>query len=57
MSQPPAEPPREPVFPGMDEDPDTLMNPDRAELDSAERVSSNLPTDNILFSSTVPVLY
>ena len=45
MSQPPAEPPREPVFPGMNEDPDTLMDPDRSELDSAERVSSNLPND------------
>ena len=48
MSQPPPEPPREPVFAGMSEDPDSTMDPDSSEIDSAERVVSNLPTDHIM---------
>ena len=33
MSQPPPEPPREPVFAGMSEDPDSTMDPDSSDSD------------------------
>ena len=57
MSQPPPEPPREPVFAGMSEDPDSTMDPDSSEIDSAERVVSNLPTDNSTCIASIGVRY